>query len=162
MRRTWTGTAASALVVIAVAGCGGGGGVDDAEEQLSAHFLDPITGAGITAVVESACRSHFTDVDSVWHLETEIRLQAPKQDVIDALAEGGGVFIEDDREPRWVWQEGTQPGADGGGLFGHGHHGWHGVVSTQGGESLLQVTFNNAEHDGLERVIGWAETCPAL
>ena len=70
----------------------------------------------------------------VRHLQTRIRVQAPEQDVVDALAEGGGVFVESEREPRPVRQEGTQPGARGdGSVFGRGSHGWHGSAGAGGG-----------------------------
>ncbi|WP_432573593.1 hypothetical protein [Kineococcus sp. SYSU DK005] len=159
MRRACTTTATAALIALALAGCGGA--VDDAEEQLSEHFLDPLTQAGITQVVQSTCR-FGTDVDAVWHLQAAIRLQAPKQQVADVLA-GSDVFVEPEREPRPVWQEGTQPGAGGGGGLswpGEGRYGWHGNISTAGEDTLLRVVFNNAEHDGLGASIGWAELCP--
>ena len=159
MRDGWVRTGAVVLLAGVLTGCGGN--VEDAEEQLSEHFLDPLTDAGLTAVVEETCRYGGRPVEEVWHLQTYIRVQAPKQDVVDALAEGGGVFVESEREPRPVWQEGTQPGArGGGGVFGRGHHGWHGSVSADDDEAVLQVVFNNAEHDGLEGVLGWAEICP--
>ncbi|PPK98171.1 hypothetical protein CLV92_102324 [Kineococcus xinjiangensis] len=159
MRRGWTRTSGLVLLAVVAAGCGGG--VDDAEEQLAENFLDPLADAGITTVVEDTCRYGGMPVEGVWHLQTHIRLHAPKEEVIDALAEGGGVFIESDREPRPVWQEGTQPGG-GGGWPGEGRYGWHGSVSAEGAESVLRVVFNNAEHDGLEGVTGWAEVCPGM
>ena len=159
MRRAWTSTATATLIVLAVAGCGGA--VDDAEEQLSEHFLDPLTDAGITQVVESTCR-FGTNVDEVWNLQVTVRLQAPKQEVADVLA-GADVFVESDREPRPVWQDGTQPGGgEGWNWPGGGHYGWHGGISAAGEETLLRVVFNNAEHDGLEGSIGWAELCPGI
>lgn len=121
---------AAALPAVAAAGCAGaGGGVDDAEEQLGEHFLDPLTDAGITQHVQSTCR-FGTPVDEVRHLQTDVRVQAPQQQVADVLSDAG-VVVEPDSALRHAWQEGTQPGGRGSGppFSGSGRYGWHGAIS---------------------------------
>ncbi|WP_432504573.1 hypothetical protein [Kineococcus arenarius] len=158
-RSTLGAVGALTLIMMTLTGCGGE--IHDAEDQLSEHFLDPLTSAGIAQTVESTCR-YGTPVEAVWHLQATVQLQAAKQDVADVLADAG-VVVEPDADLRFVWQEGTEPGGGGGPRWpfsGKGHYGWHGSISAEGEGTSLRVVFNNAEHTGLQDGIGWAEVCP--
>jgi hypothetical protein len=148
MAGSWIRFAAALSVVGLAAGCGASRDVDDVETALVEHYIDPLAAAGITAKVEDTCRYAEHSAEEPWHLEVELRLDAPPQQVADVL-ESEGMVVSRDREPMLVQQ-----------IPGNPRDGWNGVLATSGDDSTLGLVYNNATHSAWSGAVGWAEACP--
>ena len=146
-RRGWQLVALS-LAVGAVTGCGGvSDDVRDLETTLVDTYLKPLAKAGVSTSVETTCR--FADpIDSPWHLNIKIKIDAPEKRVADIL-HGQGVVVVRDREPMIVQQ-----------IFNQPDDGWDGILQADGDGSLLWLERNNVTHSGFSDALGWGEVCP--
>jgi hypothetical protein len=145
--RPWLRLAGAAIVVWLAAACNTGSDVADVEAALVDHYLDPLTEAGMTASVQSACR-YAGPTDHPWHLDVALRLDAPPERVADVL-EQEGMVVRRDRDPMIVQQI---PGAPSGG--------WNGSLEAWEEGSVLNLVFNNVMPAGWSGAVGWADVCP--
>jgi hypothetical protein len=127
-------------------GCEASKDVEDVEDALVEQFLDPLATDGITLSVESACR-YAGPVDAPWHLSMELRIDARRERVVDAL-KGEGMIVRSDREPMLLQQ-----------IPGKPDEGWNGSLVASGDDSILYLLYNNATHDWPD-ALGWADVCP--
>lgn len=141
---------ALALSALLSAGCGGSDELPDVEEveaTLQEHYVQPLSEAGITATVERTCR-YSGPAEGPWILLTDLHLDAPAAEVLQALQDQG-VQVRDQDQPVGVQQ-----------VPGHPDEGWDGTVTATGSGSTLSLRRYSVVNTPAERARRWSTVCP--
>jgi hypothetical protein len=140
--------ATAASISLLLSGCTGNPDVDRAESELSEHYLEPLTGAGMRYKVQRTCNIDGVPAPGKWHLEVELRVTTTVSELATTLENAGAVVVSD-RDPMIVQQNPGKP-----------ESGWNGSVRAgEHGASLLGLTYNNVEIESPQSALGWAEVC---
>jgi hypothetical protein len=135
--------------VLPLASCAGDDhALRNVEHELSEKYLRPLSTAGLTYEVQDTCRLALQPADPAWHLQGMFLVDAEQENVATILR-NEGIRLNDGRDPIRVQQEPGDP-----------QSGWNGSLAPSGTGTLLALTYNNVDVDGISASGGWGEPCP--